>query len=469
MCPTVPIVVKKLHCLLGILLLLNACRTIKPERPDEFYANAALNPPVSTINVPIELDVMKLEKLFNKEFTGVIYNDTSFTDNDNDNLKLKAYKRENITFSIENGYLSYRVPLLVEITKKFDLSAFGLTVSDEKEATASLALKFRTKLSVNRDWSISSVTTSNGYEWITTPSLKLGPVSLPLPLVSDVLLDANLGTVNKTIDAAIRESLNLKSMAVEAWTGIQQPLRISADPPLWLRITPREASAMPVQVSGNTFRQMVGVSVTAELFYGTPPDRSVSTGPPLLKITSRLDDGFSVSLVSEVPFSEINTIAKKQLNGYTVKQGKYTLKIEDVELFGNGDKLVIAANVTGSIQGTIYLTGTPWYDKLTSTLRIRELDFDVRTKNALVKSASWVLKGGITGKLSESLSFPAGKILDQAKVKLHSWLSVNHRFGYFSVSGSLDRLELDKIAISSGSVKALFTFSGVLKLGLAEE
>jgi hypothetical protein len=452
-----------------ILLSLTACRTIKPERPGEYYPDAEHTAPVSTINVPVEFDVAKLEKLFNKEFSGVIYSDTSFSDNNNDNLKLKAYKRENITFKIENGLLSYRVPLLVEITKRFSLSAFGMSVNDTKDATASIALKFNTKLSVNPNWSISSYTTSAGYEWITTPALRLGPVSLPLPLISDLLLEANLETISKEIDAAIRESLNLRTMATESWTALQQPIQISPDPPLWLSIRPIEASAVPLQVTEDGFKEIVGVSVVAELFFGTPHVRPVVTEIPPLKITSRLDEGFTVSMTGEIPFTEMNAIAKKQLAGYTFRQGKYVLKVEDAELYGKGDKLVVAANVSGSVKGTIYLTGTPWFDKTTNTLRIRELDFDVRTKNTLVKSASWLLKGGITGKLTESLSFPASEYLSEARKQIGGFLSQKHSYGYFTFTGRLDQIDIGRILITRSSVKALFTFSGNLTVGLKED
>jgi len=170
-----------------------------------------------------------------------------------------------------------------------------------------------------------------------------------------------------------------------------------------------------------------------------------------------------------IPFTEMNAIAKKQLAGYTFRQGKYVLKVEDAELYGKGDKLVVAANVSGSVKGTIYLTGTPWFDKTTNTLRIRELDFDVRTKNTLVKSASWLLKGGITGKLTESLSFPASEYLSEARKQIGGFLSQKHSYGYFTFTGRLDQIDIGRILITRSSVKALFTFSGNLTVGLKED
>jgi len=216
---------------IGILLLFGACRTIKPERPEEYYPDAVLRPPVSTINVPIGLDVRRLEKIFNTEYKGLIYSDTSFNDNGHDGIKLKAYKSGNITFTIDGNLLSYRVPLHIVIQKQFELGAFGFAVSDVKEASANVVLKFRTKLTLNTDWSVSSYTASDGFEWITTPVLKLGPVSLPLPVISDMLMESNLGTISKEIDRSIRSAFNLRTLADDAWKGLQKPLKISENPP----------------------------------------------------------------------------------------------------------------------------------------------------------------------------------------------------------------------------------------------
>lgn len=453
--------------LLLVPALFNSCRTIKPERPEEFYSDVALKPPVSTINVPVGFDVKMLEKIFNKEYQGLIYSDTSYSDNSNDGLKLKAYKSDSITFTIEGNQLSYRVPLYVVIQKRFELGAFGFALSEVKEASANVALKFRTRLTLNKDWTISSYTVAEGYEWITAPVLKLGPVSLPLPVISDMLLESNLGTISREIDRSIRLAFNLEILANEAWKGIQKPLRISEDPPLWVRISPLDVSAVPLQASGNLASQMLSLRVTAELFYGTMPAYNLVTTIPELKFLSRLDEGFSVSLLTTVPFDRINEIAVRELKGYTFTQGKYTLKLEDVSLFGNGERLVVAARVSGSVKGTIFLTAIPWFDKATATVKLRDIDFDIRTKNALVKSASWILRGGITGKIAEKLEFPAGDLLDRARRELRSYLAQEHTYRYVTVSGTLDRADLEKIAITPSAVSLLFTFRGTLNAGLA--
>ncbi|MCK7482833.1 MAG: DUF4403 family protein [Candidatus Moduliflexus flocculans] len=79
------------------------------------------------------------------------------------------------------------------------------------------------------------------------------------------------------------------------------------------------------------------------------PDYNLVTSLPGLKFTSRLNEGFSVGLLTTMPFDRINEIAGRELKGYTITQGKYSLRLEDVSLFGNGERLVVAANVSGSV------------------------------------------------------------------------------------------------------------------------
>ena len=455
--------------LLVLTLVLPACHpVISPVRPDEYYDASALPPPVSTLNVPLDLDIKKFEKVFNAGFRGLIYSDTSFRDNDNDGLKIKAYKQGDVLFSIQGSQLSYQVPLYVVLEKQFRVGAFGFSVSDVREATAGILLKFKTSLSVHPDWSVSSYTMSDGYEWVSTPSLRLGSVSVPLPVISDILLKDNLPVISRGIDESLKSYLDLKTLAGEAWTGIQEPILVSESPSLWLLVIPVGASTTPIRGSGTTLKQMIGLRVSAELIYGPKPERAVNPDLPELKITSRIDEGLKVSLLADLPFAEINQEANRQLAGKIFTEGKYTVRIEDVSLFGNGGNLIVAAGVSGSIEGTIYLAGQPWFDKATSSLRVRNIDFDVQTKNVLVRSASWLLHGGITSKIADALTFPADSLFEQARSELQSYLTGPHPYGYFSASGTIDRLDIERILITRSSIRVQFGLGGNVYIELSD-
>lgn len=453
-----------------LLLCFTGCSVLKIERPPESYEEIKIQPPVSYLSIPFEADLKKIEQLVNQQFRGLIYTDTSFDDNDHDNLMVKAWKMADIKLTMEGNQIFYQVPLSVWIKKRFEIGAFGIGLSDTREVTGNVILKFRTRITIQKDWSISTMTFSNGYEWITTPVLQLAPgITIPLPFISDLLMDANQKDINKNIDKAFQSSFDLKSNLAQIWNKIQIPIKLSGEYPLWVKITPLEISMVPIQGSIDIIHHTVGIKAYTELFYGDEPDYHLNENIPDLKITSRLDSDFKISLSLDVPFTSINEIAKQQLVGYHYSQGKYKLEVKDIYLFGSGDKLVVALNIEGTIKGTIYLSGRPYYDRETSSLKVRDLDFDIRTKNVLIRSASWIFHQNLLQNLEQKLSFAIGDQLQSAQNQLQSYLDGNKKIQYFGISGTIDKPEIGDILITRQSVKAMIIFKGKIKISLESE
>ena len=454
---------------IAIVFLLFSCSTLKVERPPESYQETTFYPPVSDICIPFEVDLLKIERIINQQFRGLIYADTSFEDNDNDNLMIKAWKKDDIELTMEGNQLLYRVPVSVWMRKKFIIGAFGLGVSDIREVTGDILLKFRTRITLNKDWSISASTVSNGYEWLTTPVVKIGGVSLPLPVISDLLMDANQKDINTQIDKALRTALDLKSNVLQVWEAIQVPIKISDEYPLWAKITPLEIRTVPLIGASGKINHTISIKAITEIVYGDEPEYQVNENLPELKITSRLDNDFTISLPVDVSYQLLMEIARQQLVGFQYRQGRYVVNIKDLFLFGAGDKLVVAASIDGSLKGTIYFSGEPYYDNADSSLALHNLDFDVRTKNILVRSGAWIFHSGLVNALETKLRYPVGDQISLIRKNVQSYLSENKKTSYFRVSGNLDKLDPGKILITPGSIKVFLLLSGKLNLSFEEE
>jgi len=455
---------------LFLILGFAGCTVLKIERPPESYEENKIQPPVSYLSIPFEIDLKKMEQLVNQQFHGLIYADTSFDDNDHDNLMVKAWKMSDIKLNMDGNQIFYQVPLSVWIKKKFVIGAFGIGVSDTREVTGNIILKFRTRIAIQKDWTISAITFSDGYEWVTTPVLQLaGGISIPLPFISDLLLEANQKDINTQIDKAFQSSFDLKSSFTPVWNKIQIPIKLSDEYPLWVKITPLEISTIPLQGSSNMIRHTIGIKAYTELFYGDEPAYLVNETLPDLKITSRLDNDFNISLALDVPFKHINEIADKQLVGFQYRQGNYLVDVKDIFLFGSGDKIVVALNIAGTIKGTVYLSGKPYYDRDSSSLKVKDLDFDIRTKNVLIRSASWIFHQNLLQTLGQQLSFPLGDQLQSARNQLQSYLDGNKKVQYFGISGTIDKPEIGDILITRESVKAMIIFRGKIKISLETE
>jgi hypothetical protein len=467
---------KRLTVFLSVLLFpllficISGCTVQKIEKPPESYEENKIEPAVSYLSIPFDVDLKKLEQIVNQQFKGLIYADTSFDDNNHDDLMVKAWKMSDIKLTMDGNQLLYQVPLSVWIKKKFEIGAFGIGISDTREVTGNVILKFRTRISIGKDWTISTITSSDGYDWVTTPVLQLAPgITIPLPFISDILMQANETDINKNIDKAFQSSFDLKSNLAQIWNKIQIPIKLSDQFPLWAKITPLEISMVPIQGSVNILHHTVGIKANTELFYGDEPAYHLNLNIPDLKITTRLDNDFRISLGLDVPFPSINEIAKQQLVGYQYTQGNYRVEVKDIYLYGSGDKLVVALNIAGTTKGTIYLAGKPYFDKASSSLRIKDLDFDIRTKNVLIRSASWILHHDLLQTLGKKLSFSIDDQLKSAQNQLQSFLDGNKKVQYFGISGTIDKPEIGDIFITQESVKAVIIFTGRINISLEAE
>ena len=126
----------------------------------------------------------------------MIYEDNSLDNNGGYNLMYKAWKKEDIKIAFNNDLLTYRVPLKLWIKAGWKIEKFGYSISDYREINAEIALKFHTKLTLNPDWSITTQTVSDGYEWLSSPVLKMWPVDVPITYIANLILDYNQKTIS---------------------------------------------------------------------------------------------------------------------------------------------------------------------------------------------------------------------------------------------------------------------------------
>lgn len=448
------------------MLFVWSCRTIKIDRPAENYQKISYAPGYSNISIPIETDGRTLKRMINREISGVVYADSSFDDNDHDDLMLRATVSDSISLSLDRNQISYRVPLKIWIRKRISAGFLGLDLSQTGDATAALILKFRTTVSLTNDYGINAVTSSDGYEWTQMPRLIVGQVQVPLPVIGDMIVQSNMTAISKEINNEIKKTVNFKKIIADAWIGMQKPFLISDEYKLWLKLTPSEVSSVPLGVSAFNIRHTFGIKTQVELFFGNEPGYTVNPTVPPLKITSAIPDNFNITFSIDVPLSRINDLARRQLNGYSYTYKNYSITVNDITLYGQGENLIVAMPVGGSIKGTIYLSGKPVFDKGTSSIKLENLDFSVSTKNVLVKSASWILRSGLIKKMSENLVFPFGDRLTEARNEVASYLRQSRSLGYFRITGDVQKLEADKILITPESVRAYFQMVGNIAVRL---
>jgi hypothetical protein len=460
--------IKKIGLLILVSVLLVSCsKSMLPtERPAEKYSAFNYSPLPSTISLPVEIKASSLETLLNKQITGLIYEDNSLDDNGGDNIMFKAWKKDNIKMGFENGKFIYRVPLKLWIKAGWKIEQFGVSLSDYREMNAEIALKFQTAVTINKDWTLTTVTTSDGYEWLSKPTLKIGPIDLPITFIADLIIKYNTETINSAIDQGLVQSLDLKSTALQAWKQIQEPMLLDEEYGLWLRINPKSISAMPITGGKGIIKQTSSIQGIAECFTGKKPPSLINPFLPEITPLSKASDEFLANVSSYIGYQYIDSITRSELINTSYTYGNKKITITAVEVYGSENKMIISTDVTGSINGKLYFSGLPFYRSSDSSIILNNLQFSIQTKNILLKSASWLANSGIEKMISKKMSYPIGTDIRDTYVMMAESLKKYDLGEGFYVTGTLNGIEVQQPMLVPAGIIAPVSIKGKLAVKL---
>jgi hypothetical protein len=156
--------------------------------------------------------------------------------------------------------------------------------------------------------------------------------------------------------------------------------------------------------------------------------------------------GFNVFLDAVLNYDSLSNIINAQLKGkeFDLSKGKSkkVLVVEDCRIYGTGnEKLIIKMGFSGSNSGVAYFTGKPFYDATKKMIEVRDLDFDVKTKSLLLKSADWLFNKRITNEIARVSRFDLSSYIDTAKILINKQLNAEWIKGVKSI-GSINDLKI---------------------------
>ena len=436
--------------------------------PAESYLSVPRKPITSIINLHADIEISKLEQLINSQLDSVLYEDNSFEDNNGDNFKFKAKKDGNVKINVEQNELSWELPVAVNIQKGLKLFGYNIPMVDTWQYTGQLRLRFKTKLTINRDWTIKTVTSTDGYIWTKKPALKIGGIDIPVTIIANLLLPANLQSFSQQIDEIIANSFDFRGFAENGWRMLFNPFKLPGSYEAWLAITPYSVSLVPIQGAAGHIR--LGAAITSDvecLLENVPSSGKVAALPNIQPLKSP-SDTFKVNLLTDIPYTTINRMIKEEIGDSTFVFGSRHIRFEAFRVYGTNGKMAIETTVSGSLKGTLYLTGIPYFNATDTTLRIKELKFDFKTRNLLIGSASWLFSGKIEKMVEKSIAIPFGPNITEIESQIARFFK-HYPMGYgFELNGRLAKLYVSDLFLSQESVKANIVFSGNLSLTIKE-
>ena len=193
----------------------------------------------------------------------------------------------------------------------------------------------------------------------------------------------------------------------------------------WLQINPQKLKLNNFYVQNDSLNIFLGMTARPVIRFEKPND--VFTLVPNLD-NSLPKPGFNIFLDAVLNYDSLSNILNAQLKNkqFNFEKGKIkkTVMVNDCRIYGSGnERLIIKMSFSGTNNGVTYFTGKPFYDDKNRIIEIRDIDFDVKTKNLLLKTADWMFSRRITNEIAKYARFDISKYADTAKALINQQLN----------------------------------------------
>lgn len=243
-------------------------------------------------------------------------------------------------------------------------------------------------------------------------------------ITSEVLngLKAELDLSKKAMEDSFSR-IDLRPYMQQAW---QMLSAVYAIPNVgYFSLHPKKLRMENINAKNDLLNINIGITATPVVSFAKQDEAA----PPLPNLTTaNKPGGFNVFLEAALQYDSLSQV----MNGYLVNKRfdvneglfKKHIIIRNTAVSGddNGD-LRIRLDFTGSFDGTVFFTGKPVYNAEKKTIEVQQLDYDLKTRNLLLKTAKWLFNKRIVSEMQKYASFDLSKYYDTAAVTLNTWLN----------------------------------------------
>ncbi|UOU99977.1 DUF4403 family protein [Chryseobacterium daecheongense] len=415
----------------------------------------------SSITMPVTIPLSGISSIINSSVKDLIYQDDSYTDNNNDQFKVKVWKTRPIRLvGGTNQNLLIEVPLKIWAEKGIGT----LGVYSYQNTTFETVMYFNSALSFKNNWTITTNTQPMGFKWVTKPVLDFGKIKIPITSLVEKSLKEQQEKFCKTIDQQMATQLNFQQYAVMAWNVFSQPFHISEEYNTWLKVTPVNVNITPLKFYGNQIDTNIGIDIYSETFTGNKPESSQPIKSAAnFNFIPLLADKFLLQTTANVPFTEATHIARNMFlnKEYDVRGSK--VKITDIKVYGVENRIMIEAETEGYVKGKSFISGIPVYDETKKKIVLSQTKFNLKTSNILQKTATLLFKGKIVKMIEEEYGIPTQELELASKKSIEEAFNKEYYKG-LKMNGKVFTLKPANILLNPSGITAVIDTNATLKL-----
>jgi len=446
---------------------LTSCKAIETAVPENFVEPyPALNNEVSAITIPVEIDLSSYLKAAEKEIP------KSYSGkNEQCEGVSTAYsiKRDEIKFSGSGNKIGYEVGGQLKL--KINYCPKCQTLTDEKgsciiprvhvscgenEPMRKFSLKYSTAVKVNSDYTFKTNTNLQKFELLDPCELTIANIDVTTDVEKEIT--KQLKVLEREIDKQF-SAIDIKSTAKESWKLLQEPTEIPGYG--YLSLAPSSLAISELKFSGKKASFNFNIDVSPS-FTTEKPQLIPSALPDLSK--SKADNGLNFGLDVILSYDSLSNFIRSSFKGEVFEIKRKKIIIDDIAVSGSADnRIILKTQFSGSKRGVIYLLATPVLNDSLKQIELTNVDFDVKTKSVLLKSAKWFFNSKINQLVEEQGKFNYTPMIEDMKKEINTSLNQPLTDGV-AMSGRIASISLNKIYYTTTHLVLRTQIGGNLKL-----
>lgn len=425
---------------------------LKPEPTNEniiLYKNKT-----SFVSLPVEISLKDIQKQLNKNMDGLIYHDSIL---DDDDTQMKIWKSRSIELTEENGTILSEIPLKIWTKVRYGTKFLGLNDTKEIYMDGVLYLESKPHLS---NWKLTTKSKIIDLKWNESPSIVIASKLVPITYLVNPTISYFKKTIATEIDKAIDETCDFKPYVLDALETISKPTKVNDEYETWFKLIPVELYTTNAKLNNKSIKMDMGLKCTLQTMVGDEPKNNFDRNKIILKPVLSMPDKVELSLAAVSTYASASKVITKNFKGQEFGSGSKKVTVQNVEIWQKDSKLIIALDLTGSVNGTIYLSGYPNYNAITKEIYFDQLDYVLNTKSVLLKSANWLAQGTVLRKIQENCRYSIKENLEEGETTLAGYLNNYSPTKGVFINGAFTSIEFEKVELTDKAIIAFLTTSG---------
>jgi Domain of unknown function (DUF4403) len=450
-----PLVLASLVC----AACMSCNKKIIPEKPTVYTSDYKLDTlPLSEIDIPVKISLQPLYELAERKVETVYTSDNypnQWQYDGCDTRYMYQFKRDKLRISTKSNVLRLSFSGFYKV-KGSQRACLGNTPVSPwapdcscgyKEEPRRVEVGFKAVIGLQPDYSISPIIERLEPLPIDKCEVCFFKKDITKTVMDQLKLELDSA---KTAMLDTLSKINLKGPFQQLWDKLSSGQNLFGFG--YLKMNPDKIRISQLVAENDTLRFSVGLSARPVISSVKPMDTKSSI-PAISDFKQR--SGFNLYLDAQLDYDSLSNIITSRMKGYRMDINQVPQKyviVESVKLYGDGkDRIIICMEFSGSNKGVMYFVGKPVYDKATSTLEIKNLEYDLKTKNLFLNTAKWLFDKKILSALNKYSKFEVGIYINQLLPQLNSQLSREVYKGIFT-TGKLETLQVTDLLPLTGNL-----------------